>query len=178
MLRQRREIPDPTQRQRERFATKVSRHGPDECWPWKGGRGPGEYGSHYIHRRTFLAHRVAWAYENGEIPEGIFVCHRCDNPLCVNPAHLFLGTPIDNSRDMALKDRSAHGDRNGLRRMSEAIVLEARNRYRCGEEGTALAIEYGVSMQTMYRALAGKTWKRVPRPCRMRPHGPSPRRAA
>lgn len=90
----------------DRFWAKVQKAGPDDCWPWLASRMPKGYGKLGIASTTpKLAHRVSWELHYGPIPEGLFVCHRCDNPPCVNPAHLFLGTCTDNLRDMVAKGR-------------------------------------------------------------------------
>ena len=81
--------------------------GPDDCWEWTGARnkkGYGQFGAGYV---MYVASRASWIISNGEIPAGMFVCHKCDNPPCVNPAHLFLGTNRDNVMDCVSKGR--HG---------------------------------------------------------------------
>src|SRR5947209_19331427 len=89
----------------ERFWPKVQKG--SDCWEWKAGRKGGKfrYGIITIHSKDELAHRVAWKLTNGPIPDGLWVLHKCDNPPCVRPDHLFLGTQEDNNRDAWEKHR-------------------------------------------------------------------------
>src|SRR3990167_1944062 len=82
-----------------RFWQKVDKHGPDECWPYTGASGSTGYGMFWLDGKNVHANRAAWLLTNGPIPDGINVLHECDNPPCVNPVHLFLGTDMDNVHD-------------------------------------------------------------------------------
>ena len=104
--------------------------GPDACWPWIGRRFPNGYG--YFQgprplRRSVLAHREAWRFTNGELADGLFALHHCDNPPCCNPAHLFTGTHTENMADMYRKDRGPTGERHGWHRHPELVPRGDRN---------------------------------------------------
>lgn len=123
--------------------------GPDACWEWTGTvtAGYGKVAGGYK-RPTVYAHRIAWVQANGAIPEGMVVCHSCDNPLCCNPAHLFLGTPLDNMRDRDAKGR-------GFSKITADDVEEIRSRFNAGESQHSLAKKFGVSQSHVSRVVRG-----------------------
>ena len=151
----------------QRFKTTDQRfdekYAPDEagCLVW---RTQEHYPRFFSDNGYVKAHRFAWERVHGPIPPGMAVCHRCDNPKCVNVEHLFLGTHSDNMRDKAAKGRSHRpsGAKNGRARLSPADVLEVR-RLRADEKFSQQKIAdiYGVSQQTISHLLRGETWKEV-----------------
>lgn len=141
----------------------------NECWEWQGYRNKKGYGriaSGGSSGRMLAAHRVAWAAHNAEpVPPGLCVCHHCDNPACVNPAHLFLGTSPENTADMIAKGRAikAKGEAHGSSRLTEAQVLEARRLHSAGGmTKQSLSDRYGVSRSAIYYAVTRKTWRHLP----------------
>ena len=108
----------------ELFWPKVERKGQDECWPWLAARHKNGYGAlncHYERGTGNYAHRASWVIHNGDIPNGMWVLHKCDNPPCVNPGHLWLGTHLENMADMSNKGRSLSGERHLSRTHPERV---------------------------------------------------------
>lgn len=139
--------------------------GPDLCWPWIGKRDPNGYGNFDAHPGMRSAHRFAYFLAHGEIPEGMFVCHRCDNPPCQNPGHLFLGTQADNMADMWGKGRAVTPFRNGsgnpLAKLTEQSVREIRRLVSEGVPQKELAALHGVSRPTISLVVSRKLWAHV-----------------
>lgn len=142
------------------------------CWEWQGHVTPSGYGSYVMHRRAYPAHRLAYQYAVEPIPDGLMICHHCDNRKCVRPDHLYAGTHLENMRDMAVRGRAprvpaekhARGVQHGMAKLNDEKVYEARLRYVAGEMITELAKVYGVVAFAMRLALLGVTWAHVPFP--------------
>lgn len=146
----------------ERIEERVSRDNPNGCWNWTGQGSIDGYGYIDIRNKTYRAHRVAWeVYKGEEIPEGLQVCHKCDNRRCINPEHLFLGTNKDNHLDKVRKGRHAHGSRIGCSKLTETQVEEMRALHESGASYRQIGKLFGVHFATAGKAIRGSTWKRA-----------------
>ncbi len=160
---------------RQRFWTKYAESGSHECWEWTGGKNRAGYGKFKMRGKTRVAHRVAYELHTGEIPALMLVCHTCDNPGCVNPSHLFLGTPQDNMTDKVNKHRQSTGERVKPKKprwligsdcsqskLSESQVREIRAlRRNSGLSLKSIGHEYGVCSQTIHDIVSGWTWRHI-----------------
>ena len=131
----------------------------DSCWLWKGARDGRNYGRVSVAGKNFHATRVIWELANGEIPEDMDVLHKCDNPPCVNPDHLFLGSAGDNLRDMYAKGRrSGKGIKNGNSRLSESDVINIRT---SDIPAKNLAAFYQIHPATIFKIKKKKLWSHL-----------------
>jgi hypothetical protein len=141
------------------------------CWEWQGARSPKGYGAiNDGNGRARRAHRIAWeiySHWNNPIPPGLQVCHHCDSPACVNPAHLFVGTPADNTADMIEKGRQlipvVKGESHGGSRLVENQVLEIRRLYSTGGfTQQQLGNLFGVTRSAISLIVRHKKWTHLP----------------
>lgn len=171
---------------------KIDRENPKACWNWTKAINTYGYGVCVCQGRTIQAQRIAWLLSRGAIPAGLGVLHHCDNRMCCNPSHLFLGTSQDNLRDKVSKGRQAKGDRvgsrakpwtrprgenhyfhkhperlrgenNGRAVLTQVDADEIRRKFNSGESTTKqLAMEYGLNRYYIYSILKRKTWNYPP----------------
>ena len=145
----------------KRFWPKVDKRGPDDCWEWKAATAPWGYGRFRFEGKDVLAHRVAYMLTVGPIPDSALVLHRCDNPPCCNPTHLWLGSHRDNTIDALKKKRrkSPRGERNGRSILTNYDVLGIRKLYKQGRfTQKELADKWGVSQNTIGCIVRYETW--------------------
>lgn len=155
---------------KERFQAKIVVGEPDDCWPWNASKtkkmGYGKFARGGKNGGWVEAHRVAYELACGPVPDGIQVLHKCDYPPCCNPAHLFLGTTLDNIKDKVQKKRhrwkSHRGEANGRAKLTLTKAAEMRRRAANGESRASLARRFGVSWPVADSVVKGKTWQISP----------------
>lgn len=158
-----------------RFWTKVNHGDAMECWPWIARRNQSGYGTFKIADRSWLSHRVAWVLSVGPIQTGMLVCHRCDNPPCCNPRHLFLGTVADNQLDAGRKGRTflqrhpemaparripglKAGAKNGRAKITDLVIPEIRALRAQGLSQREIGERVGLCQQEISNILLGIRW--------------------
>lgn len=145
------------------------------CWDWTGPRLPTGYGIVYIRRHPFYAHRISWELANGRlIPDGLQICHHCDNESCVNPDHLFLGTQKENMEDMIKKGRGSlnqphFGEQNGNSKLTTLEIHEIRETYKNAPRKirikrgalSEIARKYQITPTMVLLIVRNKFWKDI-----------------
>lgn len=147
-----------------RFWIKVETGDIDKCWIWVAGLGKDGYGRFKYNGFTYYAHIFSYLIHKGSIEKGLFICHQCDNPKCVNPGHLFLGTAKANNDDKEDKGRGNHakGENINTCKLTEKQVLEIREKYSNNKYTfVELAKEYNVKYGAIQRIIKRKTWKHI-----------------
>lgn len=145
----------------DRFWSKVDKRSPEECWVWIAGkrrRGYGMFASGPSGGLSSAAHRASWQIRNGEIPHGLFVCHRCDNPTCVNPEHLFVASHDENMRDQVLKGRARRGSSHNQAKLTEDEVRAIRTSM---DTASILAKRYSIHVATVRKIITRKKWAHI-----------------
>ncbi len=168
-------IPQLTEIELARFRMKIRQS--EGCHEWTAAKVSG-YGRFCVGKRIFAAHRIAYMLATGVQPMELMVCHKCDNPSCVNPDHLFLGTAKDNNQDAKAKGRSARGNRNGSRTMPQRLprgerhhmtsvtseqVIEMRKVYlQGGISVSGISAMFGIPRSTAGAIIKGSRWGHIP----------------
>lgn len=150
----------------KRFFKKFTKKHQHECWEWFKGKTTAGYGM--FHKDKFTAsyaHRISYELHVGPIPKGMCVCHACDNPACVNPSHLFLGTHLDNMRDMNKKGRhakdGAKGEKNAASKLENNDIPKIKNLLNNGCSLNSIARKFLVSKKTIFNIKKGRIWKHI-----------------
>jgi predicted XRE-type DNA-binding protein len=147
----------------ESFWERVVVRGPDECWPWKLYCNRCGYGVFGYHGKIYLSHRFAYIATCGDIPNGMHVLHRCDNPPCCNPKHLWLGTHLENMEDMTRKRRynDTAREKNGRHKLTEEQVAEIRRLHKTGLLQKDIAKQFSISQSNVSDIILYQRWKTV-----------------
>ena len=164
----------------KRFFDKVDRGADCDCWEFTGGISSDGRGVFWLDGKSFGAHRMAWKLAYGDIPNGMLICHHCDNGKCCNPNHLFLGTYLDNMQDMKSKGRQVHlyGDNDPKSKLKSEEVLEIVRLYKTGKFSQSyLGKMFCVSRSAILNILKGRTWRETTKidvPLNLFSHGRRP----
>ena len=148
----------------KRFWEKVDKRGEDDCWEWVASKNIYGYGHFSLDGKYCGAHRASWKLANGIIPVGMLVCHHCDNPGCVNPSHLFLGTDSDNSRDRENKGRGrdTRGENHGYNKLTNIDIIAIRHWLNDGRwTQRKIARAFEVTPSTICYIKSGHIWSHV-----------------
>ena len=142
-----------------RFAYFADIRGEDDCWLWRGYARENGYGSASIGRKSVSAHKFSYELHYGSVPAGLVVMHTCDVKRCVNPYHLTLGTPSDNTQDALQKGRFPVGEESSSARLTARDVDAIRAAFRSGDSKRSIAERFGVHRSTVQDIIHGRTWR-------------------
>jgi len=146
----------------KRFWSKVDKRGDDECWNWLGYKDKDGYGTfNPTSKKLIKAHRFAYTLTYGEIKSGQCICHKCDNPPCCNPEHLFIGTFTDNDADRDKKGRQAYGERSGRTNFTTNDIIHIRKLRNNGMSEADIAQLFGASQTGISSIVLRRTWKHI-----------------
>lgn len=154
-------MPEIEEHVRIRFLSRIADMPKDDCWEWIGLKTAKGYGLFKTDRKTWRAHRFSFKLFNGPFNEKLWVLHGCDNPSCVNPKHLHLGTVVDNNKDTVTKNRQAKGQKIATSIFDEVDIIIIRGEYRCGMSMGKLAKMFSCDRETIRNIVLRKTWKHV-----------------
>jgi HNH endonuclease len=146
----------------KRFWSKVNKKEPDDCWEWISYKFSNGYGAIKVDGQNVGAHRISYKLNVGD-PKDLHVCHKCDNPSCVNPKHLFLGTNLENTQDRNRKNRQAKpmGILHPNVKLSEQDIIDIREKINQGRTQRSIAKDYGISQQQVCAINTKKAWKHL-----------------
>jgi hypothetical protein len=152
-----RKVIDPV----KKFWSRVDKKSADECWLWIGAFDKDGYGQMRdgIRKIQDRGHKFSYRLHFGVIPKNMCVCHKCDNPSCVNPNHLFLGTALDNQKDKMAKNRHAKGESQGHSKLTNEQISQIRSR--ANDDYKVLCSEFNIVPSTVYRIWHKESWKHI-----------------
>lgn len=134
---------------------------PNACWIWQAHKNPAGYGDFYIEDVRYSAHRTSYEVFNGPIPKGVHVLHRCDNPSCVSPRHLFLGDAKVNSDDKRKKWRHIYGKKQWRAKLTDEKVRQIRELAKQGVHVNEIAMRFGMTQAPIRDVICRRSWKHV-----------------
>lgn len=129
----------------------------ESCWLWTSWKNTSGYGMMHYKGKDTVASRLSWIFHHGEIPDGMFVLHKCDVPACVNPEHLFLGNHQENMEDMCKKGRRAYGNR----KLTDSNVIEIKKLLAQGDQNLTIAKQFNIDPSTVSNIRHGKHWRKL-----------------
>ena len=143
----------------QQFWSKVDRKSKEQCWEWTGAKNNAGYGNMKVNGKYVNSHRVSYELNNKKkIKEGLFICHHCDNPSCVNPNHLFSGTPLENDADKVKKRRHVFGMKHPRAKLVDQDIIKIKS---SSGPHKYIADEYGVSRRLIGMIKQGSIWKHI-----------------